>query len=204
MKPWAVVPAKSFAGAKSRLYHLSPQSRAALAQALFERVIAILEASDQLAGILVATNGDGVAAQARQRGCEVICDPVRPDDRDSNSGQLARVVDAALSSLHHRHVRAALVIMADLPLLTVDDITDLVTAMRRGEVVIAPDRNDMGTNALGLVPTLAMPTCFGHEDSFLRHCVAATERGLSIRVQRSPGLGFDVDLPTRHRAMGPI
>ena len=201
MKPWAVVPVKSFASAKTRLDHLTAQARADLAQTLFEHVIEILNVSCQLGGILVATNSDRVAALAGQRGCDIICDPSVPRAVHKDAGELAHIVDASLTHLAARRVGAALVIMADLPTLETGDIAAVVAAMSGNDVVIAPDRRDMGTNALGLTPPLILPTCFGHQDSFWRHRDTARRRALRAQIHRSPGLGFDIDLPEDHRAL---
>jgi 2-phospho-L-lactate guanylyltransferase len=80
-----------------------------------------------------------------------------------------------------------LVIHADLPLLSVDDIAALLTGDGASSA-IAPDRHGSGTNALALVEPRGFDFAFG-PNSFTRHCVAA--RG--ARIVTRLGLGLDID-----------
>jgi 2-phospho-L-lactate guanylyltransferase len=194
MKPWAVMPVKSFALAKSRLAHLRADRRAALSRSMFEHVIGVLRASGDMQGIVVLTNGDDVAAVARDLGAEVVRDPAPPLS-DAARPILGRVIDAALDRLAARGVPAALVLMSDLPRLHAQAVAALVARMRDHQVVIAPDLRDQGTNALGLGPPDCIRTCFGHADSLHRHLAAARGQGLDHVVHRDPALGLDIDLP---------
>jgi 2-phospho-L-lactate/phosphoenolpyruvate guanylyltransferase len=194
MKPWAVIPVKSFALAKSRLAPLSAHRRAALARSMFEHIMSVLQASDHIAGIAVATNGDDVAAAARALGAEVVRDPA-PSTAAAARPCLGRVIDAALARLAARGVPAALVLMSDLPRLHAQAVAALVALMREHPVVIAPDLREQGTNALGLRPPDCIRTCFGHADSLHRHLVAAREHGLGHVVHRDRALGLDIDVP---------
>ena len=190
--PWAVVPVKSFARAKSRLDHLAGPDRARLARSFFEHVLAAITDSGEIDRILVATNGDDVADLARDRGCSVIRDP-------GEGIRLGDIVDRALGQVTGDH--PVLVLMADLPAVTPAAITQLALAVAEHDVVIAPDRREMGTNALGLRSPRAMATCFGHDDSFLRHLQRASDHGLRTHIQRDPGLALDIDVPGDHRIL---
>lgn len=195
--PWAVVPVKSFALAKSRLDHLAGPTRAELARSFFEHVLTAIIGSGRIDRILVATNGDDVAQLARERGCSVI-----RDSRDTVAaprGRLGDIVDRALGHIAGDH--PVLILMADLPAVTSAEIAELAGAAVEHDVVIAPDRREMGTNALGLSSPRAMATCFGHEDSFLRHLQRARDHGLRAHIQRDPGLALDIDVPGDHRAL---
>ncbi|MCJ7549608.1 MAG: hypothetical protein MUQ30_07995, partial [Anaerolineae bacterium] len=61
-------------------------------------------------------------------------------------------------------------------------------------VVIAPDRRELGTNALLVTPPDLVPFCFG-PDSFRQHLAAAEAAGVTPIVFRSPDLAMDVDVP---------
>jgi 2-phospho-L-lactate guanylyltransferase len=185
---WALVPAKSFARAKSRLSgSLGEAERAALARSMLDHVLAVLGACPEIAGVMVVTDGDDVAEAARARGAVVVRDAERPP--------LGAIVDAALIELRARGAEAALVLMSDLPELAVADVRALVAPIRANDVVAAPDLREEGTNALGLRPPDRMRTSFGTRDSFARHLRAAEASGLRVGVHRSEGLGFDVDEP---------
>jgi 2-phospho-L-lactate guanylyltransferase len=154
---------------------------------MLEHVLGVLGSCPVIAGVMVVTDGDDVAALARGRGAVAA--------RDRGRAPLGSIVDHALADVSARSARSALVIMSDLPLLTGADVRRLVDRMARADMVAAPDLRGEGTNALGLTPPLLLSTSFGTRDSFARHLSSAAERGLRVDVERSPGLGFDVDEP---------
>jgi 2-phospho-L-lactate guanylyltransferase len=185
---WALVPAKSFTRAKSRLAgSLGAAERADLARSMLEHVLAVLASCAEIAGVMVVTDGDDVADLARARGAVAVRDAAHPP--------LGAIVDAALAELRARNAGAALVLMSDLPELAAADVRRLVTRMAEVDVVAAPDLQGEGTNALGLTPPDRLATSFGVGDSFARHLRAAEAAGLRVGVERSAGLGFDVDEP---------
>jgi 2-phospho-L-lactate guanylyltransferase len=192
---WALVPAKSFARAKSRLAGLlGAQERESLARAMLEHVLAVLSSSAGIAGVMVVTDGDDVAELARARGAVAVRDAVATWGSPANA-PLGVIVDAALAELSARGAGAALVLMSDLPELTPADVQQLVERMAELDVVAAPDLRGEGTNALGLSPPDRLRTSFGTRDSFARHLRAAEGAGLRVGVHRSEGLAFDVDEP---------
>jgi 2-phospho-L-lactate guanylyltransferase len=185
---WAVVPVKCFTRAKSRLGEvLSEAARADLARALCDHALTVLASCPRVDGVVVATDCTLVERFAESRGALVV--------RDVTVGSLARIVDHALDALTVRGASAALVLMADLPLLTVADIDALVSALDRAPVVLAPDRGETGTNALALSPPDRLATCFGSEVSFSRHLARARSARIPVAVHRSEGLAFDLDSP---------
>jgi 2-phospho-L-lactate guanylyltransferase len=185
---WAVVPAKSFARAKSRLAEvLGPTARAALAQRMLEHVLDVLADHEAIAGVTVVTDGDDVAAVAAARG--VMC------VRDRGEPPLRLAVDLGLASIPQASSRAAIVVMGDLPRVSPDDVAALVAGLRGADVVVAPDARGDGTNALALAAHATIPTAFGTGDSFRAHVEVATSRGLQVLVERRFGLALDVDTP---------
>jgi 2-phospho-L-lactate guanylyltransferase len=190
---WALVPAKSFGRAKSRLSKaLGEGARRDLARSMLEHVLGVLASSSEIAGVMVVTDGDDVADLARARGAVAVRDAV-PDS--ASALVLGDIVDAALLELRARSAGAALVLMSDLPDLSAADVRRLVAQMAELDVVAAPDLRGEGTNALGLTPPDRLPTSFGVRDSFPRHLRAAEAAGLRVGVERSFGLAFDVDEP---------
>jgi 2-phospho-L-lactate guanylyltransferase len=179
---WAVIPAKCFRRAKSRL-SLAPSARVRTARGFLERVL--LAAAPVVDASLVITDCRDVAAHARDRGAHVL---LRPP-----AGPLALTVDAGLQLLPG--ATRALVLMSDLPLLRRDDLVEMLRLLRTHEVVIAPDLVERGTNALGLRPANVMRTCFGRSDSFCAHLERARTNDLDVAVYRSPRTGLDIDSP---------
>ncbi len=87
------------------------------------------------------------------------------------------------------------VLPADLPLLTGDDILTLLDhAVKPPVVVIAPDRHKRGTNALVISPAGLIEYDFG-ENSFERHCQLARKAGARLEIVDLPSLGLDLDVP---------
>jgi 2-phospho-L-lactate guanylyltransferase len=185
---WAVVPVKCFTRGKSRLDGvLTDPAREELARSLCEHVLATLAECAEIEGVLVATDCALVERFVEARGALVV--------RDEAVGSLAQVVDRALGVLALRQARAAVVLMADLPLLAADDVRALVAALADAPIVVAPDRGGHGTNALALSPPDRIATCFGSEISFDRHVARAEAAGLPLSVHHADGIAFDLDLP---------
>ena len=84
-----------------------------------------------------------------------------------------------------------LVIPGDLPHLRLSSIRELVCLAVPCGVVIAPDRRELGTNALLVTPPDVIPFCFG-PDSFRQHLAAAEAAGVTLIVVRSLDLAMDV------------
>jgi 2-phospho-L-lactate guanylyltransferase len=89
-----------------------------------------------------------------------------------------------------------MVLPADLPLLSLSAVQDLLALRCEGEpvITIAPDRQLSGTNALVCSLPAALPFSFGL-NSFHRHIQAAHERGLRVRVLELAPLELDIDTP---------
>ncbi len=186
MRPELLVPAKRFSLAKSRLAPvLSAPQRAALAQRMFEHVLGVAAQAELSATVL--TDGDDVETLARARGLAVL--------RDRGVG-LGPALRQALEGFGRRPV---LVLMADLPTLCAADLRAARASLADFEVLLAPDREEAGTNALGLQRADLLLSHFGHADSFSRHLSAA--RGHRLHIMRSPGLAADLDHPA-HLSVG--
>jgi 2-phospho-L-lactate guanylyltransferase len=182
----AIVPAKAFARAKSRLEGvLDAPSRAALARDMLAHVLGTLRASEEVGSIVVVTDGEDVEALALACGATCV--------RDRGEAPLRLAVDVGLDALERD--ADALVVMADLPWLASNDVRSLVAALARADVVVAPDASGHGTNALALTSRGRMRTAFGSGDSFAEHVARANAAGLRTRIVESRGLAFDVDTP---------
>ncbi|MFT3923166.1 MAG: 2-phospho-L-lactate guanylyltransferase [Myxococcales bacterium] len=185
---WAVLPAKGFQRAKSRLGEvLSDPVRAAFARGLFEHVVSTLQQVPTLANVLVLTDDPEVEALALARGAQVL--------RDAPGFTLAQIIDAGLARAAALGAEAALVCMADLPHLAADEIRTVVEALKSAPVAVSPDGGEAGTNVLALKPPTLFASCFGRGDSFQQHLARAEAHGCEVRVLRAPGLCFDVDGP---------
>lgn len=180
MSVWAVVPVKALDRAKQRLAPaLDAPGRRRLAQLMRDDVLAALATVRGLAGVAVVTSEvDLLPAGMR-----------RIEDRgDGLNAALAR----AAAVLEREGATAILAIAADVPLTSRDEIEAVLTAGRTAPVVIVPDRQESGTNALLLSPPTRMAPAFGVA-SLARHTAMARALGIEPVVLRLSGLGFDVD-----------
>lgn len=195
---WAVVPVKSMAQAKQRLAGvLAPHERPALARAMLQDVLAALTASACLAGTLVVTNDAAAIAIARGAGADVL-----PDAPDAG---LVPALEHAAHVLAQRGREGMLIVPADVPLITPQDIA-LIAERHRGHanagaaVTLVYASHDGGTNALACSPPDALPLRYG-PDSFRLHVQAARALALTPDVLHMPRFGRDIDGPADLRAL---
>ena len=189
MSRWALIPIKGFDRGKSRLSEvLAPRERAQLARDLFEHVVRVLRASPAIDDIAVVSDSPEAREHAARLGVVAL------SDADGSQG-LAGVVDGALQDLERRGATSVMICMSDLPELTVQDISSVARQLEESDVVLVPDLSQQGTNVIAAKPVTALPSCLGHEDSLRRHHTRARELGLTVRVQLSSGIAFDVDRP---------
>ena len=128
-----------------------------------------------------------VAARAALFGAEVLQEP-------ANDGY-SSAIDRAARELARRGAPAMLSIPGDVPGATPAEIARLIAARPPApSIVLAPSRNDLGTNAALVCPPDAFDLRFG-EPSFEAHVARAGEAGLAIEVLRLHGLALDLDSP---------
>lgn len=180
---WLLVLARDPRGAKTRLAPLlDANARADLALAMLRDV---LEAASAIpfARRMVVTESDAVRAAAREAAVEALDVPLSDTNAAAAEGLRAANTAGATS---------ALVLAADLPLLTRHDLDALLDAADEASVVVAPDRHRRGTNALLLTPPLAIAPAFG-ADSLRMHREHARRARIELRTVASPGVTCDVD-----------
>lgn len=179
----AVVPVKALGQAKGRLAQaLTPEERRALVLAMLGDVLGALRAV--LSVYAVISSDLGVLAYAAAYGALPLLD--RAADLNGALAQAAAQQAASGAS-------GLLILPADVPLVTPEDLGRLLRAAARARVLVGPSR-DGGTNALLVRPPQALPFQFG-ADSTALHLGAARRLGLSAATVRLPGLALDVDRP---------
>ncbi len=194
-RPLVAILARDPRRGKSRLAgELAPADRALLATAMLLDVVAAARAV-RGTEVIVVTSSDRLARVLRAHDVATL--------RDAARGMRA-AARTAVAFASRRGYRSALLLPADLPLARPGDLRRLLAAERVAHVVIAPDRQRRGTNALLLRPPSALVPGFG-EGSFGRHLAAARRAGRVVHVVASDGLAQDVDRPgdlRRLRASG--
>jgi 2-phospho-L-lactate guanylyltransferase len=191
MSVWAIIPVKPLARAKSRLAPAySPAQRRAIAETLMRHVIGVARRAPQVKGVLVISRDSSALAIARLLGAQTVT--------EGEQSELNSALLRATRILTERGAASVLVLPADLPLITTDDIAAIV---RLGDdlteprsVVIAPDAHEEGTNALFIRPPGLIAYGYGI-DSFARHSAAARAAGAAVQVYRSGWVALDIDTP---------
>ncbi len=171
----AVVPLKLGPDCKSRLAPvLSPEARYQLCLQMAGHVIAQLGAVAAITEIVVLSP-------------ESV--PHWPTRHASDHG---RGLNAELDCLPATIPGGRLVIHGDLPLVGARDIEALLAAAGSTGAAMAPDRHELGTNALALA---SLPDGFAFAfgaDSMARHQL---ELGSALQIVRRTGLATDIDTP---------
>lgn len=186
---WAIVPIKPLNRAKSRLAPvLEPDQREKLALGMMQHVLTVLTQSPHLGGVLVISRDMKALAEARQiSNVQTL--------QESGTPELNQALLRASEMLISWGIGATLIIPADIPLVSVEDIESIVKmGMVDRTVVLSADRQLDGTNALFLRPPNLMDFGFGR-GSFQRHREHAEQEQLNWRIYKSDRLALDVDTP---------
>jgi 2-phospho-L-lactate guanylyltransferase len=185
---YVVIPAKGFKGAKQRLSTLlQPHERARLARATLTDTLTACGQARGLDGVGVVTCDAATAEVAASLDAEVLWEPTARGH--------TQAVTFGVGICMQRGVTSMLTMPGDIPLLTAADVEAMAQPSDPPvPVVLAPNRDDLGTNALLLTPPDCLPFSFGH-DSFKRHLQLASERQLAVDIRRLPRLALDIDEP---------
>lgn len=188
MITWAIVPVKPLIRAKSRLADiLTPKERETLSLKMLTRNLKILKTCKAITNTLVISRDTHVLALARSLGVHTVQESGHPELNDA--------LTRASSLLQGWGVEATLVLPADLPLLDAEEINHMVELGHfSGSVVIAPDDQEDGTNALLLHPPNIIEYAYG-EGSYQRHTDAARQAAAILHIYETDRMKLDIDTP---------
>lgn len=182
-----LVPVKNLADAKQRLSPvLAAEQRFALAAAMLEDVLDALALNERRDKVAVVTGDTHARACAQSRSLQVIEDGENPGESGA--------IEMATRVCCRRGAEHSLVIPADIPLVTSEEIGAIFAAAPRQGAVLVPSASGRGTNAALRRPAGLFPLRFGN-DSFVPHLAAARATGMTVEVLHLPGIGLDVDEP---------
>jgi 2-phospho-L-lactate guanylyltransferase len=188
MTLWAIVPVKPLRRGKSRLSSvLSLEARTALNHYLLSNTLKTLAAVPEIEHSLVVSRDPEALTIAREYGARTV--------QEQGSPQLNIALTRATMVAVSHSVQGVIIVPADLPLITVDDIRAVVKrAVDPPVVVITPDRHHQGTNALLITPPGLIRYEFG-PGSFQRHCILAEKAGARLEICERGSVALDIDLP---------
>jgi 2-phospho-L-lactate/phosphoenolpyruvate guanylyltransferase len=188
MSVWVIIPVKPLQQAKSRLSGvITPEQRLQFAEALLRRTLEVVRDVPQVAGALVVSRDPKVLAIAREYKAYTVL--------ESGAPELNAALMRATQVIVGWRGNAVLILPADLPLLSREDVIG-ITEMGREErtVVIATDRHEDGTNALLARPPGMFAYAYG-PGSYRRHASLARQAGAQVKLFHSTNLLLDIDLP---------
>lgn len=188
MTMWAIVPVKPLRRGKSRLAEvLTQEERADLNRRLLSHTLDTLSALPEIEHVLVISRDQAVLSLAREYGARTV--------QENGAPHLNTALTRATIVAKSYATRGVLILPADLPLITPEDIRMLIArADDPPVVVVAPDRRREGTNALLICPAGLIEYEFG-PGSFQRHCERALQVGARLEICELPSLALDMDLP---------
>lgn len=188
MALWAIVPVKPLRRGKSRLASvLSDDDRAELNQRLLLRTVDLLKQVPEIVDVLVVSRDSEALALARDHGARTL--------QEDGAPHLNLALERATVVARSYNADSVLVLPADLPQLSAEDVSAMLDAGRLPPVVvIAPDHHHEGTNALFMNPAGIIEYDFG-PGSFQRHCDRAHKAGAVLKILELHSLARDVDVP---------
>ncbi len=166
----ALVPLKDLVQAKSRLAGLlRPSERRALAQAMAEDVLTVLSGHSGIAQITLVSDDPGAGLLAQKYGARCW------SEKSLGACGLNALIQNASERLLADSEQPLLVLHGDLPLLTAEDISAVLSRQRKLQgLIIGCDRHGRGTNLLAFNAAHMPCFCFG-PDSCAGHMASAQQ-----------------------------
>lgn len=187
MTPWLLIPVKAFALGKSRLAStLNSSARLRLNAAFLRRSLAAAATFPGLRRTLVVTNCEGVRTAASRAGAFAIVQRA--------AAGLDAAVGEGLLNLQRLGARRAIVLMGDVPMVRGSDLAALTEDMRDRRVLICPNRDGEGTNAVAMLAAAPIPLAFGGA-SLARLRIHIERAGYSPRQVENSRIALDIDTP---------
>ncbi|MEE3227537.1 MAG: 2-phospho-L-lactate guanylyltransferase, partial [Chloroflexota bacterium] len=156
----------------------------------------MLNGSEFIENTIVISNDESVLQLADQQG---VCTVQEDSPSDLNSAlQQATLVTMTYGA------QGLLVLPADLPLLTREDVEKIIATEYSDRLVrIVPDQHGVGTNALFIRPPGMLRYKFG-KDSLSNHKEEAKRVGAELYVYRLSNVEFDLDEPDDFRRLNNV
>ncbi len=185
---WVIIPVKPLNRAKSRLEDvLTPDQRAAFAEAMLRQVLAVVTDVPRIVGTLVVSRDTRALSIAREYGAKTV--------QESGTPELNPALMRATQVVRTWGCEAVLILPADLPFVRGEDIVNILDMGTSAfSTVIATDQHGDGTNALFVRPPGLFQYHYG-PNSFQAHIQLARESGAEVHIYKSDYIALDVDLP---------
>lgn len=194
MSLWAIVPLKILSTSKQRLSGVfTGEQRAALAQAMAEDVLAMLQQCKRIDNVLLVSDNRIAEKMCHDTGAQWLKPPVEEGLND----------DLALACQYAQDhgASACLILHADLPLLKSADVDQMVEQAQRlanagsGDILAAvPCKEGTGSNLVYASLPFPVPLVYG-KNSYLEFQRLAREQGCRFETISVKNGDLDVDIP---------
>jgi 2-phospho-L-lactate/phosphoenolpyruvate guanylyltransferase len=184
MRKYAIIIPVKGKNPKGRLGALfSEREKKQLQLSMLEDTLQAISGAKKLSQTFVVSSDPDILKFAERFGVGSI-----PEDQD---GGVNEAVERSMASLDSYD--GWMMIPADLPLISRNDIRTVLTLVRMGSsMVIAPSEDYSGTNLLLMSKRSRIPLHYD-DDSFTKHVEEATRRGVRFSVYYSENVAFDID-----------
>jgi 2-phospho-L-lactate guanylyltransferase len=183
----AIIPMKKLHSAKSRLAVLmTTNERRQFCLKMLSDVLRTVKSTEKINQTVVVGNDVDVFTYAKNFEVDYL--------KETGTSLNEAVMDGITWSIR-KGTTTALILPADVPLITPTDLKQLLNLRRKTLMIIAPARNGEGTNALLLTPPNICPPRYGRA-SLQRHGMEAAKRNIGLRIFKSKHLGLDIDTTT--------
>jgi len=184
MRKFAIVIPVKGENPKGRLGELlSKWEKKQLQLSMLEDTLATISKAKKLAHTYVVSSDRDILRFAEGYGVGSI-----PEDKDRGVNS---AVESAIFTVDGYD--GWMIIPADLPLITPNDIRTVLTLVRTGcQIVISPSEDYSGTNLLLMSKGSIIPLHYD-DDSFNKHVDEVSKRGIRFAVYYSQNVAFDID-----------
>ena len=184
MTVFALIPVKNLDEAKSRLSALlSDEQRREFCLRMLEDVLRAVKSTVGICQTVVISKTQKIFRVAETFGAVSL--------GESKTG-LNEAISEAIEWCLKKKAASVLILPADIPLVTPNDLCRILRLREKASMVISPSRDEKGTNALLLTPPSVCETFYG-PDSYHKHMEEASKRKLNFSIFGSRRLALDVD-----------
>jgi 2-phospho-L-lactate guanylyltransferase len=187
MRGILLIPVKDLSNAKQRLGSaLDQRRRTQLAQAMLCDVLTAAAGVRSRIDVALVTGDARANVMAAEFGMLVIED-------SRNEGETA-AIEMATEWSEAQGYDTSIVIPADVPLTTSEELHRVLDAAPEEGAVLVPACDQRGSNCILRRPASLIPLRFGN-DSFFPHCETMRRTGKRLVILELPGIQLDIDNP---------
>ncbi|MHA1358865.1 MAG: 2-phospho-L-lactate guanylyltransferase [Candidatus Helarchaeota archaeon] len=187
---YTIIPIKSLVNSKKRLESfLAPADRRALVLALLKDVLTAVTRSKFTDGILLVTPDTEIIEIIKKWNISKLQFLLETKELGTNEA-----VQFAINWCLKRPITSILIIPADLPLISPENVDDLIQlGANNYSIIIAPSQRKDGTNAFYQRPPNLIPVWYG-DNSYQKNLATISNHNLQFKIIENPAFALDIDL----------